>query len=304
MPTTEEPLDFGTAETTEWVPPEASPEEQIEANRYEKYSNPQDKRKAMIFDLQNDTLPDEVIEKLPLFVKTLAVQAPKLKKLEDGRFLIPTGGDNNKTKAYATKLVKFIQTGVGDALSSQSMEEVKKIIKSITYEIERKMPPIKRGSHPLRALMSMLKNGTIDEAIQHYLKINHYDVFGQEWINNTIRRGVIAQLHTFREISKAEQPMSAVAETRQLIRGILFENVAIKEQAPEIEHSFKNYAADYKTRDRNYLVKRQKELAIEMRHYSDILASVTDPWQRAQITSEMNTLLGEHKAIMSLLESN
>jgi hypothetical protein len=95
----------------------------------------------------------------------------------------------------------------------------------------------------------------------------------------------------------------AMAETRQLIRDILFENVVIKEQAPEeINHSFKNFAAGYKTKDRKYLLKRQQELAQEMRHYSDILASVTDPWQRAQITSEMNTLLGEHKAIMSLLE--
>lgn len=298
----EEPLDFGdTPADVEWVAPESTPEEKIEANRYEKYADIKDKRKAIIYDLQNNVLPDEVIETLPLFVKTLAVQAPKLKKLEDGRFLIPTGGDNPKVKSYATKLINFIQTGSGDALSSTSMEEVKKIIKSIAIEIERKLPLIKKGSNPLKVLIRLLKNGTVDEAIQYYLKINHYDIFGTEWINNTIRRGVIGYLSTLRELSKAEQPM-AMAETRQLIRGILFENVAIKEQAPEIETSYKNYAADYKTRDRNYLAKRQKEIAIEMRHYSDLLAVVTDPWQRAQITSEMNTLLGEHKAIMSLLE--
>jgi hypothetical protein len=180
MPELEEPLDFGdTPQDVEWSAPESTPEEKIEANRYEKYTDIKDKRKAIIYDLQNDVLPDEVIDNLPLFVKTLAVQAPKLRKLEDGRFIIPTGGDT-KAKGYATKLINFIQNGAGDALSSTAMEEVKKIIKSIAIEIERKLPPIKSGSNPLKVLIRLLKNGTVDEAIQYYLKINHYDIFGQE----------------------------------------------------------------------------------------------------------------------------
>ena len=79
MPELEEPLDFGdTPVDAEWSAPESTPEEKIEANRYEKYTDIKDKRKAIIYDLQNDVLqfdrkkapPFRVRDELRLLDKT------------------------------------------------------------------------------------------------------------------------------------------------------------------------------------------------------------------------------------------
>jgi hypothetical protein len=205
----EETLDFGPLEEPQDLTLTSDVPE-MELSRYDRYTDIQDKRKAIIFDIQQNILPENVLEKLPLFIKTLAKFAPPIRKLDDGRFLINMGSDS-KTKQYATKLVKFIQTGSGDALSSSSIGEVRDIIKDISFEIERKLPPVQRHSHPTRVLISLLKNGSIDDAIRYYTKLNHYDVFGIDWINSVIRPGVLKQLEDSRKAAADERKMAVNA---------------------------------------------------------------------------------------------
>lgn len=203
----EEPLDFGTATVSEWQPPESTQEEKIESSRYDTYKDVADKRKALVYDLQNGVLPENVIEELPLFLRTYAEKGPKIRKdPASGKFIIPTGGDDRMGKQYATKLMKFLVSGHSDFLASRGLEEVKDMVRKVGNEINSKLPNI-GGSSPTRALISLMKNGTLDDSISYYTKIKHYDVFGNSWINSVFKPALFDYLKQIRQEDRELTPL-------------------------------------------------------------------------------------------------
>lgn len=183
-----EPLDFGSAETQNvedlgYEEPGYSNDETIAAKRYDQYPTISDKRKALIFDLQNNVLPDEEKHALPLFFLTWIEKIPLgvIEKMQNGGFKI----DLNKVKSTMERqaLTKFISEG-GDALSSKSMSEVQKIIKSVAREVITHISAKNRVAH--KTLLNMFKSGKLREIINFNLKHHHYDLFGEKWVNSLI----------------------------------------------------------------------------------------------------------------------
>lgn len=169
------PLDFDTVQDLDLSisPPDESEKE--EASRYDNITDLPSKRKQILWDIKNGVIDSsEFPSVLPLYSKFID-------KLPSGQFLIKGAANSPKEKELYTKTIKFINSGSMDALSSKGAGEVKKIISSVAEEISRHLPL--DHDHPTRKLISLMKNGTLDDSMRFYLKKHHYDIFGDSFYN-------------------------------------------------------------------------------------------------------------------------
>jgi hypothetical protein len=191
-----EPLDFGTADTVDLSTEKPTQQDNAEIHRYDTITDVQDKRKQVLVDIKNGTLD---AKNYPTIMKKFS---EIITKLPDGRFMY-SSPKSNYEQSLRTKLITFIHTGkLGDALASNSMGEVKRIAKDIAEEILRYIPL--DYSHPMRKIMSLYKNGTLQEIIDFNLKKKHYDLFDKSWYNSTVNPLVMEYITHFRKTDKAE----------------------------------------------------------------------------------------------------
>jgi hypothetical protein len=154
--------------------PPPSPEDQREAGRYDSITDIRDKRRQILWDIKNGNV------EAGDYPTVLGIYANYIDKLPDGKFVIRGGANSPKDKERFTKTINFISSGKIDALSSAGTPDVKKIITSVAEEILRQIPT--ENDHPTRKLLALIKNGTVDESINFFLKKHHYDIFGDNFI--------------------------------------------------------------------------------------------------------------------------
>lgn len=151
------------------------------------------KRREFIYKYQNDLLPTDAL--IPTFIKVIANGA-KIDKLPDGRYITRMLNSSPKQKEQASKLVNFINGGKTDALATISVPEIRGMVEDIASEIIRHIPL--ENDHPTRKLLSLIKNGMLDDAISFHLKQNYYDIFGDKFYNN-IKLKVIERIKQMRD---------------------------------------------------------------------------------------------------------
>lgn len=212
-----EPLDFGSVETQNiedlgYEELEVSPQNVVASKRYDQYGSIVDKRKALLFDLTNNNLPDDEKDDLPLFFLSLVKNIPQgtIQKLDNGGFLINLNKIESSIQRQA--LTKFITDG-GDALSSKSMGEVKKIIKDIAKEVMLHISA--KNPVPHKTLFNMFKSGKLREIINYYLKIHHYELFGEKWVNSLIQPILkeIDAIHSDEKMMALRESLKRIFET-------------------------------------------------------------------------------------------
>ena len=199
-------LDFGVnnvddhTQDLSTIPPTSA--ENAELHRYDKITDIQDKRKNIIYDIKAGKLdPNDY----PLIFQKFA---EILDMLPDGRFVyrLPQTNDKSKENYYLslrTKLMNFVATGkIGDALASTGSGEVKRIAREIADEVMRHIPL--NTDHPGRKILSLYKNGTLQDIIDFNLKKKHYDIFDKSWYEKTLNPLVMNLVAKGRDAEKKE----------------------------------------------------------------------------------------------------
>lgn len=219
--TDNELLDFGISDldshTTDLSTTEPSSSEKEEVKRYDNIYDIHDKRKQVILDIKSGILNSS---DYPVILKKFG---EIVDKTNEGRFLY-LNPKSNYELAMRTKLIKFISTGkIGDALISSSMGEIKKIAKNIALEILRHIPL--NTTHPTRKLISLQKNGTIQDIINFNLKKKHYDILDPSWYQTYVNPEVMKLVMNYRKTDQRElrgqfqESLNNIREKLKLIYG-------------------------------------------------------------------------------------
>ena len=215
-------LDFGAGNLDDLtqdlstLPPSQS--DNTELHRYDKIQDVQDKRKNIIYDIKAGKLdPKDYPLIFQQFAKILDI-------LPDGRFVyrLPPTQDKSKENYYLalrTKLMNFISTGkIADALASSGTPEIKRIAREIADEVMLQIPL--DTDHPTRKILSLYKNGTLQDIINFNIKKKHYDIFDQSWVDKTLNPLVMNLIAQTRKGEKAAARGDLVGAMREEINHI------------------------------------------------------------------------------------
>lgn len=166
-----------------------------EITRYDHISDVREKRKHILYDIRKGVI---LASDYPVIFKKFS----ELIEKENDRFLIKIP-DNSYQKGLSVKLFKFLATGqCGDALTSKSMEEFRKIAKKIAEEINRHIRL--EYDHPMRRFTALSKNGTVDDVVSYNLKKYHYDLFDYTWISMNLKPLILENISQMRSEERAE----------------------------------------------------------------------------------------------------
>lgn len=235
------PLNFGEVPPdTEWAPSDTSKEvdltvkpftvdEKAEAERYDGIKDIQSKRRQAIYDVKTGAVdPDKYPRIFRLFARMVD-------KLPDGRIVIRPIVDDTKSSAHwktkgfpvindpdfaagaSSKTLKFIMIGHAGDISTGKNGEIGKIADTIADQTIQHIAT--DNKEPGKKLKALLDNGTVDEIVDFYIKMKHYDLFAPEWITHKFRPLIIDKVS---ELRKSEKAFARTVKTGRVVAGLEF----------------------------------------------------------------------------------